>query len=286
MGRNRGMEFCCCAVPLVNAGAYLLVLEFAFVSLVTASLALGPPQIVATMGAIPTWSKSLIAALGFITFFWQPLGLFTIIKQKAGLYRLYIRVNFILTVLVIISTLAFFAISASNHEKVLTTCTAVYGITPSSNSGATVSQTSNVLSGSGRAICNIFIWVQVGVMGGLITLMGFTQLYMCVAQRAYGQRQREAQGSFEKYQYTAADGGIDSIPLSARDSTAWEPRDGPGHTGGDYAGYGQHYETRHNVGPAYATYGGGGSPTSPDKAGRYNDYPSYRPEPVAKNSAY
>ncbi|SPO34734.1 uncharacterized protein PSFLO_00205 [Pseudozyma flocculosa] len=279
------MEFCCCAVPLVNAGAYFLVLEFAFVALVTAILALAPPQIVATMNVIPSWSKSLVAALGFITFFWQPLGLFAIAKQKSGLYRLYIRINFLLTCIVLACTAAFLAVSAARHNEALDACTAVYGNTPaSSGTGIAVSQATSALDGSGRTICNVLTWAQVGTMGGLIVLMGLTQLYMCFAQRAYGQQQREARGNFEKYRYSPANnGGPDSIPLAARDSAVWEPREDEYGAGAHYGpGYSPYGPPAHGM-DHHSPYGDRGSPETPEVKGGYDDdYPSYRPQPASR----
>ncbi|PWN54220.1 hypothetical protein IE53DRAFT_383184 [Violaceomyces palustris] len=253
MGRGRGMEFCCCAVPLVNAGAYFLVLEAAFVSLVVAILALVPPSIVATMGAIPSWSKGLIAALGLITFFWQTLGLFSIIRQSTAMYRTYIRINLILTLITIVSALAFFAVSAVRHSTALDSCVAKFGSTPSGDgSGLAISQATSALDGSGRDICNVFIWVQIGVMGGLIVLMGVTQLYMCYAQRSYGQKQREAARRFKNF-----NGPGDDIPLAPRDSGVWEPR------GDEYYASSRPY---HNAGGAAA----GGAPLD-------RDYPASPP---------
>ena len=46
---RRGTRFCCCAFPLVKFGAYLLVIETAFVALCLGILALAPPPIVGGM---------------------------------------------------------------------------------------------------------------------------------------------------------------------------------------------------------------------------------------------
>lgn len=174
------------AIPLINFGAYTICLEFIFVALCVALLAIGPPSIVATNGAIPSgWPKAIVCIFGFINIAWQFIGIFSIKREKTGLYRIYIRINFILTLLTILITLAFFAVSAARHSVALTNCVNLYGNTPEGSS-------SSDLSGVGTTICNIFLWVQVGCMGLLIALIGLTQVYMCYCQRAYGQEMRRA----------------------------------------------------------------------------------------------
>ncbi|CDU23829.1 uncharacterized protein SPSC_02458 [Sporisorium scitamineum] len=224
MGRRKGsgMEFCCCYLPLVNVGAYLLVLETALVALAVGICALVPHAIVAGDGVIPSWSKGLIAALGFITLVWQILGLVAVARQMPTLYRTYLRINFVLTLAIIIATVAFLIVGAAQHDKVVRNCVSTYGVIPSdSNSSSSISlsslgQSADAFSESGRDICNIFVWAQTGVMAGLIVLMGLTQFYMLAAQRAYGGEQRKAfRDSKASYQ---------DIPMNPRDSAVWEPR--------------------------------------------------------------
>ena len=208
----------------MNAGAYLIVAECAFVALAVGVLALAPPSIVATMGAIPSWSKGLVAALGFITFVWQVFGLVSVAKEKTSLYRTYIRVNFLLTLIIIVVTLAFFAVSASRHSDSVNTCVNTYAQPIAFTSDLPTGSSTPSTQASGRDICNIFIWVQTGVMAGLIALIGLTQLYMCYAQRVYGQKQREASALYKNQPSRIAG---DHIPLAARDSAVWEPRNDP-----------------------------------------------------------
>lgn len=165
------------ALPLVNFGAYAIIIEVAFVSLCVGILALAPPSIVATMGALPGWTKGLMAAFGFITFVWQLLGLISVARESPSLYRFYIRINFLLTLIIIVLAIAFFATSAAKHSDSLNACINNYGAAPNtSGTGIQIAQASDALSGTGHDICNIFIWVQVGVMGLLLVVLGFTQV--------------------------------------------------------------------------------------------------------------
>lgn len=178
MGRSSGLEFCCCAIPLVNFGAYFLVLEFFFVALVTAILSLGTPSIVAGQTVIPSFSKYLIFIIALISLFWQPLGLFSIAKQRTKLYRFYIRINFLLTIVEIVLAAVFFIVAAVQHNKAKENCNNLYGNTPSStnSNSASLIDVSTALNGTGEQICNYFIWAQVGAMGLLLVLMGLTQV--------------------------------------------------------------------------------------------------------------
>ncbi|SNX81530.1 uncharacterized protein MEPE_00235 [Melanopsichium pennsylvanicum] len=257
-GTRRGgrMEFCCCAYPLVNIGAYLLVLETAFVALAVSICALVPPSIVAGQGVIPSWSKGLVAALGFITLVWQILGLVAVGRQMPSLYRTYIRVNFLLTLAIIIVTVAFLVVAAAQHNKAVTTCVSTYGVIPSnSNADSSISVSGYVsdtdaFSSSGKDICNIFVWAQTGVMAGLIVLMSLTQIYMLAAQRAYGGEQRQA--------FTDSKASYQDIPMNPRDSAVWEPR-----ASDPYAGHQQGYARGGEYGKgddayeSYATTPGG-----------------------------
>ncbi|KIS71789.1 uncharacterized protein UMAG_00221 [Mycosarcoma maydis] len=256
MGRRRGghMEFCCCYLPIINAGAYLLVLETAFVALAVGICALVPPTIVAGEGVIPSWSKVLVATLGFITLAWQIIGLISVARQMPTLYRTYLRINFVLTFAIIIATVAFLIVAAAQHNKAVSACVSKYGVIPassqSSSSLSLQSQSMDVFSQSGQDICNIFVWAQTGVMAGLIVLLGLTQCYMLFAQRAYGGEQRKAfRDSKANYQ---------DIPMNPRDSAVWEPNPNDPYAGdqrGSYRGYDGH--SRDDPYGSYATTPGG-----------------------------
>ena len=242
------MEFCCCYLPLVNVGAYLIVLETAFVGLAVGICALAPPSIVAFQGVIPTWSKDLVAALGFITVVWQILGLIAVARQMPSLYRTYIRINLVLTLAIIAATVAFLVAGAVQHNKAVNTCVATYSVTPSNSaSGSSLSLSglgqTDAFSQAGKDICNIFVWAQTGVAAGLIILMGLTQLYMLAAQRAYGSDQRQAfRDSKASYQ---------DIPMNPRDSAVWEPRDNDPYAGqGGYSPRGDYEREAYESYPA------------------------------------
>jgi len=224
MPRSRGFDFCCFALPLVDFGAYAILFETAFVALCIFVLAVGTPSIVALMGgATPaTLAKILLVVLSLITVVWQLFGVVAVKRQSTRTYRLYLRINTLLTLAIIAVSAAFLAIAAARHATATDACVSEFGsvasTTSSSAIGNVVAGNANTTATTSRAICNTFAWIQVGAMGGLIVLLGLTQLYMLFCQRAYGQKQRGAASDLK-----AETGAGDNIPLSHRDSGTWDP---------------------------------------------------------------
>ncbi|PWN51989.1 hypothetical protein IE53DRAFT_312971 [Violaceomyces palustris] len=193
MARGSRIDFCCCAIPLVNAGAYMIVLEFLLVSTSIVALALFPPPIVATMGCLPGWSKLAVATLSLHSTLLQILGLVSIAKESALIYRIYVRLNFGLTLLIIAATASSTLVSYRRREDSIQVCNLEFGNTPDGNGkGFKIDAVTQALKGSGKVICNYFTLVQVGAMASLIFILGVTQLYLCLCQRAYGKQQRQA----------------------------------------------------------------------------------------------
>ncbi|KAK0546308.1 hypothetical protein OC846_004958 [Tilletia horrida] len=282
MPRSRGVEFCCFALPLVNFGAYAIVLENAFVALCLVILAVAPPQIVALMGgATPaTIAKIVVVALGVIILVWQLLGLVAINRQSTRSYQFYLRINTILTLAVIGATAAFLAIGAARHSTAVDACIAQFGTVQTSSGNSATDVLSGVINDgakSGSTICNAFVWVQVGAMAGLIVLLGLTQLYMLFCQRAYGQKQRAAASELK-----AETGAADNIPLSHRDSTTWDPYNANPAAGDAAARYSESHDY---VAPAQQAGGMYSSHNNP-AAGVYETQPYATYSQPAYDSAY
>ncbi|KAI3626281.1 hypothetical protein CBS9595_001642 [Malassezia furfur] len=203
--------------PLVKFGAYLLVLESAFMALCVGILALAPPPIVGAMSSVPSWSKDLVAAVAFVTAAWQIIGLASVITDQKSLYRLYIRVNFLATVVILAITIAFTVTAAARHDEAVDACYREFEGSLAQDGLGVQSVEESITSGRHK-VCNILAWVDVGLMGGLIVLLGVMQLFMCYMQRMYGQRQRNAiVGTKEPF-------GPEGIPMGNRSHLGWDPR--------------------------------------------------------------
>ena len=198
----------------------MLVLEAAFVALCVGILALAPPPIVGAMESVPSWSKALVAAIAFVTAAWQIIGIAAVISDQPTLYRLYIRLNFLATLVLLAITIAFTVTAAARHSAAVDECTKRFEGTLASN-GLGIDQVENTLNSGRQKACDILSWVDVGLMGGLIVVLGLTQLSMCYMQRKYGQLQRAAISD------TKPAFGSDGIPMANRSSVGWDPRRRP-----------------------------------------------------------
>lgn len=296
MTRASRVEFCCFGLPLINFGSYTICIEFMFVSLCIIILAVAPPQIVATMGALPSgFPKIIVAILGVLAFLWQIAGIISIKREQPRFYRTYIRINFVLVLVILVVTLAFFAASAAQHSKSLTACTAAYGSTPQGSN----SMGNSTLQQLGQTICNVFIWVQVGAMGLLLAVIGLTQLYMCAIQRIYGKEMRRADQDQKMYNGS----GADEIPLATRGSGIWDaPNTGYANTQLDLhntsSDEGHHRndlrssykspvreEGQYNY-PSYETYGANEPPMTENRRSGYGSYGGGHHRGESKQSAY
>lgn len=290
MGRGRGFEFWCCAIPLINVGSYVTVVEIALVGFITGILAVAGDPFVAGLNVIPTFAKGIVAALGFITCAWQIVGIVAIKREATKLYHIYVRITTLLTLAVLAVTIAFFAVAASQHSKAQAACNSQYGALPSTTS--TGFTNSDITQNFGNQICNYFIWAQVGTMGALIILIGLVQLYMCFALRAYGVAQRAAYRDFKASGGAMGSGKDDEIPLSSRNvgagnSEIWDPpRETRANPHGVYedddAAAARRYSATSPTSPTYAGYGHGVGSTAPASA----PYGSYDADHTDQHSAY
>ncbi|CAO1636668.1 unnamed protein product [Parajaminaea phylloscopi] len=308
MARGKGFEFCCCAIPLINVGAYFVVLEVALVSFILGVLSIATHPITAGEGVIPSFAKIIIAALAFITFLWQIVGIVSIRTEATTLYHTYVRISTLLTCAIIGVATAFAVIAAVRHSTAQSTCIANYGALPSTTSTGLTN--SSLTQNFGSQICNYFLWAQTGVMLGLVVFMGLIQLYMCFASRAYGVAQRSAARD-SKSGYRAPD---DEIPLSSRSvpggfdydgrsaSPTWqEPKHrslhnasasqggqsavGVGAAQGPYRGHAATesgdagWATGEGNRTGYPAYAGGAASAQAAQHGAYPAYPAYETRP-------
>ncbi|GAC99477.1 hypothetical protein PHSY_007079 [Pseudozyma hubeiensis SY62] len=195
---GRGVEFCCLSYPLVKAGAYLIPLEFAFVSGCIIVLSTTTPTIVAAVDTLPRIYPLVLLILAIIALAWQIIGLITIRIEMSSIYRLYIRINLLLVLILTAVASIGTVVIATKHKQSTEVCTRIYG-NPPLNSSTGVSIDALDTFAPGRQICNYFMWAQVGATGGLIAMLFLTQVYFCYCQRAYGQKQRTAISHLESY---------------------------------------------------------------------------------------
>lgn len=173
--RGRGVEFCCLSYPLIKSGAYLIPLEFAFVSGCIIVLTTTTPTIVAAVDTLPHVFSIVLLILSIINMAWQVIGLITIRIEMSSIYRLYIRVNFLLVLVIGIVGATGTVVIASKHDQSKEVCTRIYG-NPPLNSSNGVSFAGLDAFAPGEHICNYVIWAQTAAMGGLVVLVFLVQV--------------------------------------------------------------------------------------------------------------
>jgi len=199
-------DYCCCAIPLLNVGAYVVLSEQFVLGILVGTLAVGTPSIVGA--AVPDVSKFVMMALGYVFAGIQLVGFFGIFKEKPALFKKYVTFNSIILYLGLSAALAFIAISAGRHQPAVDQCdSSFFG---SGNQTTTTAQVDT----EGQQICNIFTWVVLGIMGALWVVLFILQTYFTFALRGYGTTQR---ADHSKYQSIYSQNGTDqNIVLNER----------------------------------------------------------------------
>lgn len=192
-------EYCCCAIPMVNAGIYATLIEQFGVGILIGALSVATPsstyrftvQSFATM-LIPLYSScwccySFIRRLiawnrlfrrgGFTSFgfYWcsqsmqrrshphsSPLLIFA--KEKPSLYQRYVTLHGIILCAAFAIAAAWIIVSATRHDTATSNCLQKFFSSDAS------------LQTQGERLCDIFSWVDVGIMGGIWLLLGIVQV--------------------------------------------------------------------------------------------------------------
>ncbi|KAH8988874.1 hypothetical protein EDB92DRAFT_2054407 [Lactarius akahatsu] len=191
-------DYCCCAIPVVNVGIYSTLTEQFALGIIAGTLSVATPQIVgAATPSIARWVFAIICYVGAMV---QVLGFIGVAREKPILYRRYATLNTLVTV-------AAFSIAAKFFTA------------------------ASDLTSEGEKMCEIFPWVDIGVMGGLWVLLAISQFYFFTIISGYGVGQR---GDHEKYNSIYSMTGLNSdVPLANR-SDPWDSRMDPIAGGGRY----------------------------------------------------
>jgi len=170
-------EYCCCAIPVLNVGAYFTLSEQFVFGILVGTLSYATPSLVGA--ALPfTFAKFILSAFGYIFAFLQIVGFLGIFKEKAGLFRRYVTINWIVLYAGMSIAVAFIGISASRHTAALNACKANFF------------HEDTATDDKADQICNIFTWVILGIMAGLWLVLFIAQSYLVLVLRNYGVTQR------------------------------------------------------------------------------------------------
>ncbi|RDB28594.1 hypothetical protein Hypma_015442 [Hypsizygus marmoreus] len=194
----KAREYCCCAIPIVNAGIYIALTEQFVTAFIVGILSVATPSIVGA--ATPSYSKWILAAICFIVAAIQILGFIGVAREKPTLYRRYVTLHMLATLAAFAVAAAWAIISATRHTTAKTKCLTDFFQT----------------SSEGDTLCEIFPWVDIGIMGGLWVVLAILHIYLYIILSSYGSSQRR---DHEKYDQL----NNDSIPMNKRNDP-WDSR--------------------------------------------------------------
>ncbi|GAA96155.1 uncharacterized protein L969DRAFT_44217 [Mixia osmundae IAM 14324] len=193
--------------PLACHRAYLIIVETFAVALATAILAFGGHSVQAI--SVPSFGAYILGIICILLVLWQVLGFFTV-RSTGKIHGRYVTINILLTLAALIVAVALIAVSATRHSAAVAACQAdfITGLTLIDTSTGTLTGSSGASNGSktGKAICNIFTWAQLGVAGGLWLLLALIQSYFLMMQRFFVNDQRRDQA---KYNSLRSQGALD-----------------------------------------------------------------------------
>ncbi|KAI0280650.1 hypothetical protein BGY98DRAFT_1185417 [Russula aff. rugulosa BPL654] len=175
-------EYCCCAIPVINFGIYLTLTEQFVLGILAGTLSVATPGIVGA--ATPSFARWIFAAICYVGAMIQVLGFVGVAKEKPILFRRYITLHALITVAAFSVAAVWIAISASRHSTAKHNCEQRFFTTASD------------ITSEGETMCEIFPWVDIGLMGALWAVLLISQFYFYTIVSGYGTGQR---GDHEKY---------------------------------------------------------------------------------------
>jgi hypothetical protein len=193
-------DYCCCAIPVVNYGIYLTLTEQFVLGIVAGTLSVATPDSNAALSlsfiiaeipctvvgaATPSFARWIFAIICYVGAMIQILGFigvakvrillcllstslvvhFQRIQENNTLFKRYSTLHGLITVAAFSIAAVWIGISASRHNTAKTNCENKF-FTASSD-----------LTTEGEAMCNIFPWVDIGLMGALWVLLAISQVY-------------------------------------------------------------------------------------------------------------
>ncbi|WWC86761.1 uncharacterized protein L201_001640 [Kwoniella dendrophila CBS 6074] len=176
-------RYCCCAVPLVNAGIYIILSEQAIIGLAIGILVFATPDVVGA--SFPDIGGIVFAIICFVIAAAQPIGFIGVLREKTSTFKVYSLINALAILAGFICSAALIITSALQHNKAVTSCEAKF-FSDSSSSTSTANQT---LAAEGEALCSAFAWADVGIMGALWLILLVVQGYFIYLTRVYSTSQ-------------------------------------------------------------------------------------------------
>ncbi|WVW78283.1 hypothetical protein I302_100236 [Kwoniella bestiolae CBS 10118] len=176
-------RYCCCAVPLVNAGIYIILSEQAIIALAIGIIVFATPDVVGA--SFPDIGGIIFAIICFVIAAVQPVGFIGVLREKTSTFKVYTLINLIALLAAFICAAALIITSALQHNKAVSACEAKFF----SDSNSVSDSANQTLAAEGEALCSAFAWADVGIMGALWVILLLVQGYFIYLTRTYSTSQ-------------------------------------------------------------------------------------------------
>ncbi|WVQ69428.1 uncharacterized protein L199_007645 [Kwoniella botswanensis] len=206
-------RYCCCAVPLVNAGIYIILSEQAIIALAIGIIVFATPDVVGA--SFPDIGGIIFAIICFVIAAVQPVGFIGVLREKTSTFKVYTLLNAIAILAGLICAAALIIVSAIQHNTAVSACEAKFF----SDSNSTSSSANQTLAAEGEALCSAFAWADVGIMGALWVILLLVQGYFIYLTRTYS----TSQVSDHKLYHSVYSENPEAFTMSILRSTRYNP---------------------------------------------------------------
>lgn len=212
-------EYCCCAIPISNAGIYTTLVVNFCLGIIAGTLSIGTPSIVGA--ATPGFTSWVLAILCYVASVVQVAGIIAVLKEKTILYRRYTTMHCGIVIAIFAVAAVWIGWSGGKHSAATSDCLKDFFPNSDSSSGPLNA------SQEGQILCNIFAWVTFGVMIGLWLVLGIFEIYLYLVISSYGSIQRDDHSTYFST-YSVNDGARPNDVLmgdrSGARGDAWDSR--------------------------------------------------------------
>ncbi|GJE87590.1 hypothetical protein PsYK624_036730 [Phanerochaete sordida] len=228
-------DYCCCAIPTVYVGIYATLIEQFTLGVVAGTLSVATPPIVgaATFSA----AKWIFAIICYVGAGLQVLGFISVFQERSIMYRRYTTLHLLITLAGFSVAAVWIAISAARHKTAKANCEDRFFKNTTEPSEA-------------NTLCDIFPWVDIGLMAGLWVLLAVAQLYFYIVVSSYGTGQR-----LDHEKYDSMGDSFASVDHITGDKQ-YDPYSGPSYPSGPFQ---EPIPEPHTQDPYYSAYNAGGS---------------------------
>ncbi|KAJ4489339.1 hypothetical protein C8J55DRAFT_422353 [Lentinula edodes] len=209
-------QYCCCAIPIVNTGIYAALTEQLVAAVLIGVLSFATPSIVGA--ATPSFAPLLFGIVCLVAGAVQFLGFLGVASEKPILFRRYITLHSLVVVAAFALAAAWVIISASKHSTAESNCIADFFNT-----------TDSTEQSEGNTLCNIFPWVDIGIMAGIWVWLAIMHIYLYVVISSYSSAQQQDHIKYDALNDPTNPLNGEGIPMNSRDP--WDAR-----TSADYPG--------------------------------------------------